>query len=351
MKVITALALSIGFMSAVNAQSANISSAAGGINAPKASVSISPTIGTGIRSQLTGKFANSQENANTVGAYVTPGFELGYKGSLVDFSLAYELEMSAARGFGKAVASENRGITNNSYFYNHPVLSTAIKFNPNIKLNNMTEIAQFMHSDNDAGYRSDKVVSETRTWAITSITDLEYKINSSLSVATGYRMDYEADYGALIGVNRQLAAKKSNKAFAASSRDSDTPSSLMSSSITTAKIKLNDKASLKTYVMVGRNVESSDTESKLYFYRLNNDFTLTSIKDLELALRWRLDYANPQGADKGSVSNTGRVIANYALNKNWTANLTNTLKVSDPIANAGRTGYNNEQYVGVTYKF
>jgi hypothetical protein len=344
--ILTTAAVLATLSTTASAQS--ITTGSEGVNAPAASSTITPAIATGMRSVLSGRFADNKENNNSVGPFLTPSFDLNYKSAQLALNVFYELEMSTARVFGKGV-SGSRSMTENSYFYHHPVLTAAFAFAPNWSLVNLTEGTAMMSAKD-----GDKSVG------VTSIFDIERKINSNLSIAVGYRLDYSSKFGQLIegvGQASTLSAVEGRAALASLSpavqaqnpNFGENPGSIIHSGIVTAKTKLG-KIGYKTYAQAGQGTAKGPSNSTFYFYRWNNDVSVSPVRNLDLALRYRLNISNPEGAEKGSIGNVGRVIANYALTSQVSVDLSNTFTASQSRDNEAAT-YENENYLGVSYKF
>lgn len=345
-KFISSIAVaSIVVASGVSAQSSTISTGSANINAPKTSLSVTPGIASGVKSVLKGNMADSQKNNNTVGPFLTPSVTIDYKNSTFDFNLAYELEMNTSKAFGKGATQ--KGFTKNSYFEHHPVSQAAFKFNSDWALKNMTEVTIDMFTDEAPKSKSEM--------GITSITQIENKVNSTFTILAGHRLDYTSQYDETVATPDRLSSVPKNQ-WSATDRASNpnagqNPSDILNSGILQAKVKFNDSVNLSSYLMAGQGTEYAETNSKYYFYRTNNDLNISAIKDLDLALRARVSYYNPKGNDDGLIQPLGRVIANYALAKNWSLDITNTFKWNDVLGSNAKTTYENENYAGVSYKF
>lgn len=327
---------------ALVAQSSTVTGSAAGINAPKSTLSVTPGVGTGARTYLSGNIAGGG-SANTAGAFLSPRLTVDYKNPTIDFMLEYEMEMFSGRGFG----SSPRSLVKNSYFQNHPVVIAAFKFAPDWSINSTNDISHKMGVDN-----ADNSLVE-----ITSINEALYKINNTFTVGAGWRWDYASSFSSTTGpaTTGLLAQDKEAAAKAALTSSSENPSTVMNSATARVKIKFNNEYSLNTLVQAGlrrdENQKTLGDAATKYRYRINNDLNVAAIKNLDLALRYRLQLEDVKGASKGTWLHLGRVIANYAVAQNWTLDLTNTFVAVTPRDSGKKSVYENENYLGVSYKF
>jgi hypothetical protein len=124
---------------------------------------------------------------------------------------------------------------------------------------------------------------------------------------------------------------------------------VLHSAIVTTTVKLGEKASLITYAREGR--QSSTILNKTgASYRLNSDLSTPITANLSAQLRYRLNIERYDTA-RSCYYNRGRLVLSYAFNKNWSADMQDTLSVEHTTAQTSQAKYTNENYAGVTYKF
>lgn len=352
-QVLGAIAVSAGLLSAqATLAQSTVTSAAGSTNAPAASVTMAPGINAGVRTAI--------ENAgdgfnNEAGGYITPNFDLAYKGSQINFGLNYELEMFTGRGFGKA--KDAAGLGKNSYFINHPVVTAAFKISPNWTLKNVNDMAFKIFNQADQ-----KLIE------IASITELERKISPRLSVSAGYRLDYVSAFGSDLPANKgtedlldnnvkasvlasqPVTPNDSVRAFkAANPNYGDNPMAVGHSGLVRTVVGITNDVKLNTYVFAGTVQDYKGTNTTTYRYRMNNDLIVSAIKNVDLMLRYRIQWANPEGTKNGKLRNHGLVDFAYNLNNNWAVKASNEFVHHKNFD--GKNDYSNETYVGAAYKF
>ena len=82
---------------------------------------------------------------------------------------------------------------------------------------------------------------------------------------------------------------------------------------------------------------------------MNNDLIVSAIKNVDLMLRYRIQWANPEGTKNGKLRNHGLVDFAYNLNNNWAVKASNEFVHHKNFD--GKNDYSNETYVGAAYKF
>ena len=349
-KTCSALAISLIASASLAAQSSTITGSAGGVAQPASSITMAPSIGTGMRSFATNA-TTGNKTAATIGAYVTPGFELTSKGENFDLTLSYSLEMSSAQGFGSG--QEVKSINKNSYMLNNPVAIATLRFNPEWSFVNTSDIQAMMSNVPGEDYL-----------AVTNLSEVYRKINSNLSVSAGYRFDFLNNTATTVQVAdsaspfaAQLnAGQKSGlpaEVLAANENTGNNPHNLRSVALVRAKIKANKDFSTNVSAEAGSITDTSTPVStKTYSYRVNADTVIQAGSKLNLNIRTRADFMNPEGADAGfSTRLTGRLIAGFKVNDSVTADLINTFRVKNKINFSGTNVYDNETYAGLTYSF
>ncbi len=348
-KTCSALAISLIASASLAAQSSTITGTAGGVAQPASSVSMSPSIGTGMRSFVQNA-TTGNKTAATIGAYVTPGFELTSKGQSFDLMLSYSLEMSSAQGFGSG--QEIKSINKNSYMLNNPVAIATLKITPEWSFVNTSDLQAMMNNLPGEDYL-----------AVTNLSEVYRKINSNLSVSAGYRFDFlnntnvtvQADSSSPFAAQLNAGAKAGLPAevLAANENTGNNPHNLRSVGLVRAKIKASSALSTNVSAEAGSIFDTNTpVATKTYSYRVNADTTIQATNKLNLNIRTRADFTNPEGAAAGfSTRLTGRLIAGYKVNDNVTADLINTFRVKNKINFSGTNVYDNETYAGLTYSF
>jgi len=353
-KVLGAIAISAALLSAqaTMAQS-TVTGAAGSVNAPASSVKMAPGIATGVRSSFENE--GSGQN-NEVGAYITPSFELSYKGPKFNFGLNFELEMFSGKGFGSA--KDASGLAKNSYVVSHPVVVAGYKIDPNWALKSVTDTAFKIYNQADQ-----------KNIELASINELQRTINDRLTVSAGYRLDYISLFGTSLKANGTTAdllenqtvrsavvagapVNKAdlNKAFqAANPNYGENPSIVGHSGLARAVVKISNTVTLNTYVIAGVLNKEQATNTTSYRYRLQNTLAVSAIKDLDLSLVYRIQWENPKGAADGSLMNRGVVEAAYNLNTNWAVEASNDFIYVNSFNK--KNAIYNETYLGAAYKF
>jgi len=339
--VIAVISIALMGASHLNAQT-SVNQPAEGLNAPASAVSFSPSVATGLRSYMSGSFSNNS-SANTVGPYVTPALELSYKNPSVTTTLTYGAEITSARGYGGGLTGDDRTFSNNTYIEHNPNLVISGGVSENWKINTMADLV--IHTDTTQ-------TSET-VYKLTFTPDVEFKLNPSLSISAGYLLYRESNFDSSVQspvAAGEGAADKPTFAAVAPTANGETPYKQLHAGIVTAKAKLSDEVKLTTYARAGK-LSSNVADKAGYAYRLNADLsTPTPINDLSAQIRYRLNVEDIKGADI-NYYNMGRLILAYELSTVWSLDLQNTFVVSQKTTKTSKAAYENESYLGGTFKF
>jgi len=330
-----------GLISTATYAQSNVTATAGNTNAPASIANIEPAIGAGMRNYNEGTVTGSSNDANEVGAYVTPKFTLSYKGPVLGIAFDNEFEMFTGRGYGDG--KSDKGLGQNSYFQLHPMPVVTLKLSDNWSLKSTNDISYKMHTSNDG-----KIIE------ITSIETVENKINSNLTLAAGYRVDYASSYGKIVGATLELnkGTEKASTVKSVTANVGDNPTTMIHSAFVQAAIKFNDVVSYKVYLQAGKRSDAKETNSTANRFRMNNDVTLANaIPNTDIALRYRIQMQEPNGAKKATWLQLGRVVAGYNLSKTLTLELANEFATETKLTAGEDSTYSNENYLGVTYKF
>jgi hypothetical protein len=300
----------------------------------KEKISLSPSIEAGARSFLSGKFDGTGES-NTFGPYMTPSIELGIENDAYSISASYTLEMGTAKGFGKA----KKNFDQNKYFQHNPSVFASANLSPEWKT---SLIADFTYKTGQKSVKSNYL--ETFL-----LPEVSRKINDSLTLQAGYVFYNKNKLDSII--SSQKGADGKFAVVAAGTGASGTnPKTTLHAGIVTAKVKLTDSVSLKSYARLGRKLVNGGGAAKTT-YRLNNDLsTGTPLKNLKLKLRYRV---NVEKSDKAAADwyHLGHVIANYKITNNWAAVMTNTFSAYQGNFMKSTFEYENENYIGAKFAF
>lgn len=349
---ITAMALALA-SAQVQAQSATSTATSAGVNAPASSIEISPSVNTGMRSFMEGNIQGGGGQA-TVGPYIMPSLEAGLKLDNVKASLSYSAEVSGARGIGNGYAGK-RGMGDNFYSEHNPVLKASIGTGKT-KFNALADLK--WHIENK---KTDSSFSEYFL-----NPDLSYDLTSAITLKAGYVMHrvnyFDTNMGAatIAEKNDVLAkgnlstdeiTKANNDIKAAQSLVGVSKVSTLHAGVVTGQFKLGEGTSLVSYARYGKKASNSGKPgSEADSYRFNADLTTSPIKNLSLALRYRfnLDDKSDKEAD---YYNMGRVIADVELTSSITLEMTNTFVAYQGTKAGKKATYENENYLGLVYKF
>lgn len=324
--------------------------------APTSPLTFTPSVQTGVRTVLSGPLTAAGGNNNSVGPYVTPAFELGYKQPNFNLGLSYTLEASGAAGYGSK--NESKKFADNLYFQHNPTLSASGGLTEDWKLIAVTDIVV----TNSNGQQS------SNEYALAFMPEIQHKVNETLSLSVGYWFDRTQNFDSTVGLQTpkkgtagEFAATEPTEYFASqfkALKDANpnlglNPTMNGNSGFVRAKIKAGD-VNINSYVKAGRSQTISDTgSSSAYNYRWNTDIALNATQELSLNLRYRLQVSDPVETSAVTMLNRGRVIASYALNDVWSLDLTNTFDLTSSKASGsgGVNKYSNENYLGTTVKF
>jgi hypothetical protein len=200
--------------------------------------------------------------------------------------------------------------------------------------------------------------------AVTNLSEVYRKINSNLSVSAGYRVDFLNNTSTTVQIadtaspfaaqlNSGQKAGLPAEVLAANENTGANPHNLRSVGLVRARIKANKDFSTNVSAEAGSILDTNTpVTTKTYSYRVNADTVIQASSKLNLNIRTRADFMNPEGAAAGfSTRLTGRLIAGYKVNDNVTADLINTFRVKNKINFSGTNVYDNETYAGLTYSF
>jgi len=349
LKVLSTLAVSVVASASLVAQTSTIVESPAGTGKPASSITMSPSIESGMRA-FTTNGTEKNKTSSTIGAYVTPSFELGAKFQNFDLAVNYSLELTSARGFG--AGNEEKRIIKNSSMTHNPVLIATMRLSPDWTFVNTSDLGVTTGN-----------LEEDDTLAAVNLAEIYRKINSNLSVAVGYRVDLSDNPDSIVKADKnnsfaaQLEAGNTKgvpaAVLAANKNVGNNPYSVRNVGVVRAKIKANEKLSTNISGESGMITSNKGpSESSTYVYRVNADTTITPIKDFSLAIRTRAEFTNPKGAQSGFSSvYLGRLIAGYQFNESVAANLTNTFLVKNKINFSDTSVYENETYAGLSYSF
>ncbi len=337
------------------AQGTTVEAPAAGINAPASPVTFSPSVALGARNYLSGKFTNGASE-NEAGAFVRPSLELGYKNNVVSITASYFAEIFSGRGYGDGKTGDARTFSNNTYIQHYPVLKVSGGLTEDLKLNATATMETWQYPARSA----------ENNYALEVIPELVYQLTPAVSVAAAYYYVRIVDTDTNVG-GKDLAAKVKSSVDTAKKEAKSiedqmqaaintaaaagaTPVTQLNAGRLTIKAKLADDVTLSTALRAGKQTSNKEG-SQGYAYRLQADLsTPTGIDSLSANLQYRLNILDVKG---GNISyyNRGIVELSYELNQSWSIDGNNMFKVSQTTAATSKAGYENETYLGTTYKF
>ncbi len=324
------IALAVASSSALLAQG-QVSTSAGGTNAPKSAVTFSPSVSSGVHTDIQKEIGSGTSSSTTVGPYVTPALSVDFKRAKVTANLSYELEMSGAQGFGGASDSWAA----NTYYDHHPVGTATIDLIKNLKLNILSDNHFKVFQKN-----SDENFSE-----VYLNPDVEYAFSNTTSLSAGYVFHRKENFDSVL----KEAGPSTTIGKGASNVTEETKVNTLNAGVVTLKNKFGEQ-SLTTYIRAGKRIgngENVDAKS----YRFQTELAFQSpIKELTGALRYRFNVED-QDAAEIQYYNLGRVVASYALTSNWSVDLLNEIANVQDTQAGKKAQLENETYLGATYKF
>jgi hypothetical protein len=344
MKVLGAVCVSLTVsLTSAFAQSTAVTTTVSPTLIPKTELSFSPSVFTGMRSVLSGTVSGSASDANTVGAFVIPGIEVGLKYPKVTAGITYGAEISSAKGFGPGKAG-NRNLSDNFYVEHNPVMT--LSAGGNTKFNMLADLKWHIENKDSSLNKSEYFLNP----------EVEQKISGNLALSAGYVMHRLSNFDTTFGtraLNAEIkkAAEEGRAATVvpATAISGSTPVQTLNAGLITAKINITKATKLVSYVRAGR-WNSNDVSKVGLQYRFNADLTTTPTAKTELALRYRLNLEDKKNTFS-EYYQLGRIIAAYNVNSNIALNLQNTMTVNKVRSNGSKAEYENEQYLGATYKF
>lgn len=344
----TLCAVAVLSSSASFAQSAAVSGSSQGINAPASPLTFTPNVFTGIRSFLSGSVTKNRNSTNEVGPFVRPAAEIGFKYPGMTGSLSYGAEVFGGRGMGGGNAGK-RDVAEHFYVEHNPVANISVGQGP-WKFNAVADLKWHMvNQSTDQGENySEYYISP----------ELARTVNDRLTLAVAYTMHRQTNFDGNIGAGQLAEANKiedatvkASKVAAANANLGVNPVQTLHAASLIATVKLGAGSSLKSYVRAARKI-SNESKNEANAYRFQADFTTSPVKNLSLALRYRLNIENKKlASERTSYYNMGRVIAGYNITDSLSLNLENTFKAAQSTKATSNISYENEQFLGATLTF
>jgi len=314
---------------------------------------------SGVRSNSTGSMDGTGTGA-TVGPFIRPSLDLGWKNNSVSFSGNYNFETTGARGFGK---NTTKAFGDNIYFKHNPNLFFTGKFNETFGATLLADL----NFKTYAGPQKENVSELVLEPMLTA------KLNDRVSFGAGYSLFRADNFDAATGRGASLdegskgffskditeakfSIENINQAITAGTTNLVPAVMNRHTGIVEVKAKLAETLSLRTYAWAGRIIFNQDKSAggsaDRYTYRINNDLKWAATKDLALNFRYRLTIDHQDDTkDPLTGAHTGRVIASYKLTKTIALDMENTAKFSQKVLNKSKTTYENENYLGMSYNF
>lgn len=285
-----------------------------------------------------------------------PELELSWKNSQISISGSYGFEAAGARGFGdrdsEGAPVVARSFGENTYFKHNPTLLLSGSLNDTFGFRMLADLVFKTHN----GQQSDNA-SELALEPMISA-----KINPNLSILVGYQlfrvdnMDAATGRGATIESGRSffkedvMTIQSINQAIIDGTAGLVGKASNRHVGKVEVDAKLTDTVKVTAYAWAGRRIFTQGTD--LYTYRINADLKLAPAKDLNLSLRYRYNI-DDKDATKDNLTNyhLGRVIASYSLTEVLSLNLENEAVFNQAVVGKSAWTYENENYLGLSYKF
>ncbi|MDB5038780.1 MAG: hypothetical protein JWQ35_2308 [Bacteriovoracaceae bacterium] len=329
-----AASLGLVVVSSLSAQG-DVTTGAGGVNAPAAPISFSPSVASGVHTDST-KILNAS-HSTTVGPFITPALSIDYKSPTFNLNLGYSVEISGARGFGTA----SRDFGDNTYYDNNPIVTLSGGLSKNWKMNVLLDTHFKFYNNNEAENHTEIFLNP----------DVEYAVNSNLSFAAGYAMHRVNNFDAILTGKSAADDKEGSTQRSAvlPTEAGQSKTNTLHAGVLTMKNDLGF-GKLVTFVRAGKRIGNSANVSGKS-YRLQSELGFQSpIKALTGVVRYRFNVEDQNTAEL-KYYNQGRVIGSYALNANWSVDVFHELTASQNTQPGVAAEFENESYVGATFKF
>jgi len=325
----------------------------------QSSVTFGGSVLSGVRSVSTGNM-NGTGSGATVGPFIRPSLDIGFKNDSINFAGNYAFETTGARGFGKGTT---RAFGDNVYFKHNPNLFFVGKFNDTFGTTFLADLVFKTY----AGPQKENVSELVLEPMLTA------KLNDRVSIGIGYSLFRQDHLDAATG--RGASLEEGNKGFFSKDiQEANFSIQDINQAITagtanlvpavnnrhTAKVELKAKlaetVSLTTYVWAGRRIYNQDRtaggKADRYTYRINNDLKLQPAKEFALNLRYRFNVDHQDNTkDPLTGYHLVRVIASYNLTKALAINLENEATMNQDVLGKTMMSYENENYLGLSYNF
>lgn len=313
---------------------------------------------SGVRSVSTGNMNGTGAGA-TVGPFVRPSLDIGYKNDSINFAGNYAFETTGARGFGKGTT---RAFGDNVYFKHNPNMFFVGKFNNTFGMTFLADLVFKTYAGPQTENASELALEPMLT----------AKLSDRVSIGVGYSLFRTDNFDAATGrgasleegskgffskdITESFSVEDINQAITAGTTNLVPKVSNRHTGKIELKAKLAETVSLTSYVWAGRRIYNQDKtaggKADRFTYRINNDLKLQPAKALALNLRYRFNVDHQDNTkDPLTGYHLVRVIASYNITKALAINLENEATLDQAVLNKSMMTYENENYLGLSYNF